>query len=390
MKTGDAVDSGSDWEKLRTPDQARVRGLRGTFAEHHNPFIRHIIRRTRVFLENEIDPETNLPYLQPVVVDLLGEGSADAIALTAYLKDAYEKAEEFCALVGKRAKSAGFLKTLLLRRVGSSIIAGMNTAKRMLENWEDVEDDETSDEGPVQRDEFRSLSAAERALLEEFVTILEANQSSDPKDHAVARLLVHGHPKAGNRGWLHKGCIVFSQYYDSVLWLAERLSRDAASGTLIGIYAAAEKSGLMRGGEFQPEKRDVLKRMVRDGDLKLLIGTDAASEGLNLQRLGTLINLDLPWNPTRLEQRKGRIQRIGQKADVVYVFNMRYKDSIEDRVHDMLSERLGDIYNLFGQVPDTLEDVWISLAIGEEALAKQRIGELPQRHAFAGEVQSDR
>ncbi|MDA0813367.1 MAG: helicase-related protein, partial [Verrucomicrobia bacterium] len=383
MKTGDAIASGSDWEKLRAPDQARVRGLRGTFAEHHNPFIRHIVRRTRDFLEKEIDPETNLPYLQPVVVRLLGEGSADAIELTAYLKDAYNKATEFCVLVGKRAKSAGFLKTLLLRRVGSSIIAGMNTAKMMLENWEDVEDDETSDEGPVQRDEFRSLSPAERALLEDFVTILEANQSSDPKYDAVARLLVHGHPEAGNQGWLHKGCIVFSQYYDSVLWLAERLSRDAASGTLIGIYAGAGKSGLMRGGEFQPENREVLKRMVRDGELKLLIGTDAASEGLNLQRLGTLINLDLPWNPTRLEQRKGRIQRIGQKADVVYVFNLRYKNSIEDRVHEMLSERLGDIYDMFGQVPDTLEDVWISLAIGKEALAKKRIGELPKRHAFA-------
>jgi superfamily II DNA/RNA helicase len=52
--------------------------------------------------------------------------------------------------------------------------------------------------------------------------------------------------------------------------------------------------------------------MVRAREIRILVGTDAASEGLNLQRLGTLINLDLPWNPTRLEQRKGRIQRIGQ------------------------------------------------------------------------------
>jgi superfamily II DNA/RNA helicase len=61
--------------------------------------------------------------------------------------------------------------------------------------------------------------------------------------------------------------------------------------------------------------------MVRTGEIRLLLGTDAASEGLNLQRLGTLINLDLPWNPTRLEQRKGRIQRIGQLKDTVHVKN---------------------------------------------------------------------
>ncbi len=63
--------------------------------------------------------------------------------------------------------------------------------------------------------------------------------------------------------------------------------------------------------------RDDIKRMVRTGELRLVLGTDAASEGLNLQRLGTLINLDLPWNPTRLKQRKGRIQRIGQIRDEV-------------------------------------------------------------------------
>jgi superfamily II DNA/RNA helicase len=61
--------------------------------------------------------------------------------------------------------------------------------------------------------------------------------------------------------------------------------------------------------------------MVRTSEIRLLLGTDAASKGLNLQRLGTLINLDLPWNPTRLEQRKGRIQRIGQLKDTVHVKN---------------------------------------------------------------------
>lgn len=65
--------------------------------------------------------------------------------------------------------------------------------------------------------------------------------------------------------------------------------------------------------------KDDIKVQVKERKIKILVGTDAASEGLNLQTLSTLINLDLPWNPTRLEQRKGRIQRIGQLV-IVYLF----------------------------------------------------------------------
>ena len=79
----------------------------------------------------------------------------------------------------------------------------------------------------------------------------------------------------------------------------------------IGVYAGEQWSGIMHRGIFTRTPRDVLKEKVRTGQIRVLIGTDAASEGLNLQRLGTLINLDLTWNPSRLEQRKGHIQRIG-------------------------------------------------------------------------------
>ncbi len=121
---------------------------------------------------------------------------------------------------------------------------------------------------------------------------------------------------------------------------------------------------------------------MRRGELRLLLGTDAASEGLNLQRLGTLINLDLPWNPSRLEQRKGRIQRIGQTRSQVDVYNMRYANSVEDRVRQLLSERLESISRLFGQLPDTLEDVWIKVALGEMEEAKQTIDSVPNKHPF--------
>ncbi len=150
----------------------------------------------------------------------------------------------------------------------------------------------------------------------------------------------------------------------------------------IALYAGAQKSGLMANGQFTPLNRDKLKAMVQSGELRLVLGTDAASEGLNLQRLGTLINLDLPWNPSRLEQRKGRIQRIGQRRDTVDVYNLRYAGSVEDRVHDLLSERSEGITALFGQLPDFLDDVWIDVAIGEIQKARQTIDMVPHQHPF--------
>jgi len=210
--------------------------------------------------------------------------------------------------------------------------------------------------------------------LQAFVDALEANQERDPKYDVVRDTLV-------SQGWLDAGCIIFSQYFDSIWWLANQLSQDMPQ-EIIGIYAGGLRSGVLVGGAFSRKARDELKQMVRRGELRLLLGTDAASEGLNLQRLGTLMNLDLPWNPTRLEQRKGRIQRIGQLRDRVLVYNMRYQDSVEDRVHQLLSDRLEGIFKLFGQLPDVLEDVWIDVALGQIEQAKKTIDAVPKQHPF--------
>ena len=106
--------------------------------------------------------------------------------------------------------------------------------------------------------------------------------------------------------------------------------------------------------------------------------------------LGTLINLDLPWNPTRLEQRKGRIQRIGQEREEVLIYNMRYRGSVEDRVHQLLASRLKSIQDIFGQIPDTLEDVWVEVALKRESDAEKRIAEFSENdtHPFYNKYQN--
>lgn len=206
----------------------------------------------------------------------------------------------------------------------------------------------------------------------------------DPKYAEIERTLLGGlnDPQLGATGpWLDRGCILFSQFYDTALWVAEQLMARLPIEP-IGLYAGSGRSALIIGGSLERVERERIKGMVRSGDLRLVVGTDAASEGLNLQRLGSLINIDLPWNPTRLEQRKGRIQRIGQIRDEVFVLNLRYRDSVEDRVHHLLASRQQTIHALFGQIPDTLEDVWVMVARHEEAEAIRRIDLVPKVHPF--------
>ena len=371
LEDAQAYAPGNAVESLRPADRDRVSDVFPRFLESHNPYIRAIVLRTREYLENTLDPETGEPHLARVGVRLHGDGDEDAIALPPFLQDAYQQAEAFCQLLAERL-NAGFFRTMLLRRIGSTMVAGRRTVARMLRGWEDAENDEHDEDAPAQ---FRTLAVEERALLERLAETLEAHAEQDPKRAAVLRLL-------RDDGWLAEGCIVFSQFYDSVWWLANQLS-DELPDEPVGIYAGANRSGVLRGGVFERRSRDALKDAIRGRELRLLIGTDAASEGLNLQRLGTLVNLDLPWNPSRLEQRKGRIQRIGQVRAEVDVCNMRYAGSVEDRVHALLSERCEHISALFGQLPDTLEDVWVQVALGELAEAQRTIDAVPRQHPFA-------
>jgi hypothetical protein len=359
-------------------------GLLPTYGENFNPLLRCIVRRTRAYLEATINPATGGYFLPKVAVKLFGEDDTGALVLGSYLRDAYQEAETFSQLLQQRVKGAGFFKTLLLRRLGSSMEAGRRTVSRLLgeepDTLDDEDEDDAEDDTPIQTgrppqgvSDFKNFTDAERSSLERCLRLLREGGNNDPKLDALIGYLRGTHP-AVSRGWLDLGCILFSQYYDTVRWVGDELAKRAEfAGMDIGLYAGSNRSGLWRDGKFQRCDRNVLKDRVRTGDLKLLLGTDAASEGLNLQRLGTLINIDLPWNPTRLEQRKGRIQRIGQARSEIWIANLRYRGSVEDRVHQVLADRLEAIHGLFGQIPDTLEDVWVQVALNDEQAANQLI-----------------
>lgn len=379
VSDADCTVGGSAINQMSPNERQRIHDLFVDYMINHNPIIQAIVRRSRDQLERETNPRTQRPYLRRITVHLHGEHADEAIALPIYLQKAYEYAEVYTHHLARRVQGAGFIKTLLLRRMGSSMYAGMQTVKRLLarDALNDYVQDDDGDSDDVlvhMQRSFASMTDAERDALQACLAMLERNHEQDPKAAQVVELL-------RQRRWLDDGVIIFSQFYESVDWLAQQLTV-AFPAERIAIYAGGGRSGIWYGSAWQNLGRDDVKRMVQRGEIRIMIGTDAASEGLNLQRMGKLINLDLPWNPTRLEQRKGRIQRIGQTRDTVHIYNMRYRDSVEDRVHALLSDRLKHIYDLFGQVPDVLSDVWIDVAIGDQAAAVARVSRVPHLHPF--------
>ena len=248
---------------------------------------------------------------------------------------AYEAAEKFTKAFGKRQKAAGFLKGLLRQRICSSVASGLATARKLLEG-RPIDDEEFQ---LNLGDEKLDIVGEERLHLQTIIDSLERD-SSDPKLDAVLFYLLE-------RRWLEMGCIVFSQYYDTVHWIGERLTA-RLPGETVAVYAGAGKSALFINGERKSVEREMIKKAVKEKTIRLVVATDAACEGLNLQTLGTLIDVDLPWNPSRLEQRIGRIKRFGQRRDKVDMANLVYHGTIDEKVYETLSARMQDRYNIFG------------------------------------------
>lgn len=339
-----------------------------TLAERHNPVVRRVVRRTRPMLEER----GLLKRIGVITHPNGGDGlpphwlEGDGLAMSHAFRTAYEAAEAFSRLYAKRVPGAGFLKTILLRRIGSSAQAGLDTARHLLTQLDTplLSEDELGDDELVP-DETTPLDATEAQHLREVERCLAAVVAGDSVDPKVAVVLYY----LRERGWLESnGAIVFSQYRTTAEWVLTALCT-AFPAELIALYAGGAASFLQRGAERRTASREQIKRLIQNGDVRLLCATDAACEGLNLQRLGAQINIDMPWNPSRLEQRKGRVQRIGQVRDDIHVLSLRYSGTVEDTVYAALSRRLGNIFSVLGQLPDSFEADWIAAVLeGRSAL----------------------
>lgn len=327
------------------------------FLYHHNPIVRHTVVRRRRTLEEKgllervgviVHPQPDAPMGTYGDIAFMGVGLMANYAFEC----AYAAAEEFSHALGRRTRAAGFLKTILLQRLCSSFAAGRITAAKILSRQSLEEDSELASASGILSD----LTPAEQQALEQVIAELERPEARDPKLTAVLAFLTQ--PLTDPHPWLEYGCIIFSQFYDTVTAVATALTQ-ALPTELIAVYAGVGKSGLWQGGEFTSVDREAIKDGVKHHRIRLVIATDAACEGLNLQTLGTLINVDLPWNPSRLEQRLGRIKRFGQRRPTVEMLNLVYHDTLDEKIYEALSRRMKDRYDIFGSLPDTLEDEWI-------------------------------
>lgn len=328
------------------------------FFKDHNPMLRHVVLRKRARLEE-------LGLLERVRVDVhpdpaLGPRAYPGIALlesglmtNAPFNNAYMAAEKFTRQLATKVQGAGFMKSLMLQRICSSFASGRSTAEKMIKRATlgNSEEEEQSFS-----EIYKNIGPDEIAQLEIIVSELSRPEAVDPKLDAVKYFLLK-HETDG-KTWLEHGCIVFSQYYDTALWVAKELAM-VLPDEPVGVYAGAGKSGIYRNNEFSSVERNHLKLAVKDRSIRLMVATDAACEGLNLQTLGTLINIDLPWNPSRLEQRLGRIKRFGQTRQSVDMVNLVYSETQDEKVYSVISQRLRDKFDIFGSLPDTIDDDWI-------------------------------
>ncbi len=168
-----------------------------------------------------------------------------------------------------------------------------------------------------------------------------------------------------------RSVLIFTGYSDTMAYLRDALT--GAFGASVASYSG-DGGALRVGSKWETVSKEAVTKALQAGSIRVLVCTDAASEGLNLQAAGALVNFDLPWNPSKVEQRIGRIDRIGQEMAVLPIVNLYLKDSVDERVYRALSLRCGLFETFVGPMQPVLSQA-LRMLIGrvpvdEAALAR--------------------
>lgn len=206
-------------------------------------------------------------------------------------------------------------------------------------------------------------------LEEQAKTIVHSGQ--DKKWEELSKLLQNTPDIQDANGGLRK-LIIFTEHRDTLNYLAMRIRN------LIGREEAVQ---LIHGGTKREDRRKVQELFRNDPEVKVLIATDAAGEGVNLQNANLMVNYDLPWNPNRIEQRFGRIHRIGQ-TEVCHLWNIIAQGTREGDVFTRLFEKLEvEKAALGGRVFDILGEVFEETSLKDLLIDAIRYGEDPETRA---------
>ena len=357
-----------------------------------------------------------------VKYDLSPEEAALYSAVTEYVRTEMNRVQRFAEQDGKKRNNVGFALQILQRRLASSPAAIYQSLKRRRERLEaelaearlarkggraDFQEPSVPDEvlknideyGQDEVDELEELISTGATTAEtveqleievqtlkglEIMALDVLRSGKDTKWTQLDRILDDELmvDSDGNRRKL----IIFTEPKDTLHYLLEKVR------ARLGKPGAVE---VIHGGVTREERRKVVERFMQDRDMLVLIANDAAGEGVNLQRGHLMVNYDLPWNPNKIEQRFGRIHRIGQ-TEVCHLWNLVAADTREGEVYARLLEKLeaarealgGRVYDVLGELFEgtALRDLLVeAIQYGEQEDVKARLfqavdGAVDQQH----------
>lgn len=331
-------------------------------------------------------------------------------AVTAYVRTEMNRVQRFGDGDGRRRNNVGFALQILQRRLASSPAAIYQSLKRRRERLENELAEarlsvrgRSAAFGEIDRsgETLRNLEELSQEEIDEFEDLISTGATTaetveqlaievetlrkleqmalsvvqsgvDTKWSQLNRILDDElmTDAAGNRRKL----IVFTEPKDTLHYLADKIR---------GRLGNPEAVEVIHGGVAREERRKVIERFMQDRDLKVLVANDAAGEGVNLQRGHLMVNYDLPWNPNKIEQRFGRIHRIGQ-TEVCHLWNLVAADTREGEVYARLLEKLeaarealgGRVYDVLGELFEgvALKDLLFeAIQYGEQEEVKARL-----------------
>lgn len=332
-------------------------------------------------------------------------------AVTDYVREEFNRADK---LNNDRKATVGFALTILQRRLASSPEAIYQSLRRRRErlehrlaeermgkraqeyrnpDWDDVMDDDDlpSDEQEQMEEQVvdHASAAATIAELEAEIKTLKnlekmANDvrvsGVDRKWEELSKLLQDNAFMYGKDGKREK-LIIFTEQKDTLNYLA---------GKIRSLLGNDEAVVTIHGGMLRAERRKVEELFKQDVNVRILIATDAAGEGINLQRAHLMINYDLPWNPNRLEQRFGRIHRIGQ-TEVCHCWNLVASETREGYVFQRLLDKLneerealgGKVFDILGKMTfdnKPLKDLLVeAIRYGNDPEVRARLNKVVDR-----------
>jgi len=331
-------------------------------------------------------------------------------AVTDYVKTEFARADQLAD--GGRKGTVGFALTALQRRLASSPEAiyqslkrRRNKLKRRVEDeklrqrgqalaetlngsnglpediW-DSADDLPSEDYEALEERLVDQATASQTIpeLEAEIIILEGleeqarqvvHSGQDRKWDELSRLL-QDTPEMHDDAGRQRKLIIFTEHRDTLNYLAVKIR---------GLIGSEEAVVMIHGGVKREERRKVQELFRNDPTARVLIATDAAGEGVNLQNANLMVNYDLPWNPNRLEQRFGRIHRIGQ-TEVCHLWNMVAAETREGDVFQRLFEKLEvERAALGGRVFDILGEVFEEKSLKDLLIEAIRYGADPEVRA---------